>query len=67
MIFRKKNYNVSGVGGAQSGAESNVFNNLDEVKLMVLKFCNVLKSTKEIREFLNISSKSMLQKISLIH
>lgn len=67
VIFRKKNYNVSGVGGAQSGAESNVFNNLDEVKLMVLKFCNVLKSTKEIREFLNISSKSMLQKISLIH
>lgn len=54
VIFR----NTSAVENSQTGAQSMAHITIDELKAKVLNYCEIPKSSKEIREYVGLSSKT---------
>ena len=58
VIFRNTSVAENSQTGAQTGAQSMTHITIDELKEKVLNYCKIPKSSKEIREYVGLSSKT---------
>ena len=58
VIFRNTSAVENSQTGAQTGAQSMAHITIDELKAKVLNYCEIPKSSKEIREYVGLSSKT---------
>ena len=58
VIFRNSSVASGAQTGAQTGAQSVINIEIDEIKQKVLNYCQIAKSSKEIKEYIGFSSKT---------